>query len=90
MLIKSNGVLYLGFDNTASGTTIFRASTEVDPDNSGDGEAEFTQQANAGFGQGALYPYIFSSAIESKFGKNYIYVTVGDGAGSIKVLRAID
>lgn len=80
--------LYMGFDNTTHGVTIWKATTEIDSNNSGDGQADFTQQGLAGLGEG--FPYIFSSASLAKLGVNYIYVTVGDAMWAIKVVRQKD
>jgi hypothetical protein len=90
-MLQVNGPnLYLGFDNSVDGVGVFQATSEIDPSNSGTGEADFTQVDVAGFGMGPSYSYIFSSASLEKQGYFNMYLTIGDGASAVEVLRRVD
>ncbi|MDH5720591.1 MAG: hypothetical protein OEZ13_08210 [Spirochaetia bacterium] len=85
--------LYLGFDNVADGVIIYKSNTavtEIDVDNSGNGETDFTIQDKAGLSDPIAYKYLFSSSSLDKQGKHYIYITVGDSFDAIKVIRQVD
>ncbi|PKL16320.1 MAG: hypothetical protein CVV49_16875 [Spirochaetae bacterium HGW-Spirochaetae-5] len=80
----SGNALYMGFDNTADGITIWKATSEVIS------EADFIQQGNAGLGQGNSVSYIYSSTSLDRLGRYYIYLTVGNYLNAFKVIRQID
>ncbi len=86
MLQVNGDRLYLGVGNATNGVGIFRTASLASPT----AATDFTQQSTYGVGNASVYKYIFSSASKSKQGKNYIYVTVGDGTGAIQVVRQMD
>ncbi len=85
-VMQVNGdYLYIGFDNTIHGATLWKTGVS-----SITGASNFTQSSSAGMNKGVAYKYLFSSASQEKYGKDYIYVTIGDDFDSIKVIRQID
>jgi hypothetical protein len=95
-LLAFNGdYVYIGFDNTnaTQGVQLFRFRH-----NGGDlpgsfvkGTTEGTHWVQQGVnGLGGNYKYIYSRAVMSDGADNYIYITVGTDADSIKVFRSRD
>jgi hypothetical protein len=88
-LLQVNGnYLYLGFDNATDGAGIFRSNLDVTDITA---PSNFSiQGGDYGLGEAAPKKYIFSSASALKQGVNYVYITVGNTANSVRVMTQRD
>lgn len=92
LLIVNNDRLYIGFDNSTDGITVFRSNAGVTDINSDeindDGASDFTLQDEAGFG--GNFTSIISSTSISDGTDSYLYLIAGDGIVPFKVFRQKD
>jgi hypothetical protein len=97
-VVASKGRLYVGFDNRAAGVQIFRSrslSLQV-----ADFEGESGCQADAhplfclGLGGAGLgnpkNKRIFDATKITDNGRDYVYLTTGDGSAAVSVYRIVD